>query len=118
MVNNLNLGPAQVFDNSTESINQAFIVVMNELNKLKGLSGRAEIFDRTRVDDPEEAQDAITQNDLENGDRVITGSWTFERDPDAPFAVTSPNTVVENLNSDLLDGEDGEFYQRYALLVG
>lgn len=35
---------------------------------------------------------------------TITGLWTFDRDPSAPFAVTPGSAVVTNLDADLLDG--------------
>jgi len=35
---------------------------------------------------------------------IITGLWTFDRDPNAPFAVTTGSAVVANLDADLLDG--------------
>lgn len=37
---------------------------------------------------------------------TITGLHTFDRDPSAPFAVTSGSAVVANLDSDKLDGQD------------
>jgi hypothetical protein len=36
---------------------------------------------------------------------TITGLWTFDRDPNAPFAVAAGSAVVTNLNADLLDGQ-------------
>lgn len=38
------------------------------------------------------------------GTHTITGSWTFDRDPSAPFAVTSGSAVVTNLDADKVDG--------------
>ena len=40
------------------------------------------------------------------GDYTITGAHTFDRDPSAPFAVTSGSAVVTNLDADKLDGLD------------
>jgi len=37
---------------------------------------------------------------------TITGLKTFDRDPDAPFAVTAGSALVTNLNADLLDDLD------------
>lgn len=37
---------------------------------------------------------------------TITGLHTFDRDPSAPFAVTSSSAVVANLDADKLDGQD------------
>jgi len=39
-----------------------------------------------------------------------TGLITFDRDPSAPFAVTSGSAKVANLDVDLLDGQDGTAY--------
>ncbi len=39
-----------------------------------------------------------------------TGLITFDRDPAAPFAVSSGSAKVPNLDADLLDGESGAFY--------
>lgn len=49
--------------------------------------------------------------------QTITPLKTFDRNPSAPFAVTAGSAVVANLDADLLDGEEGDFYRRYALLV-
>lgn len=45
----------------------------------------------------------ITVN--ENND-TITGLKTFDRDPSAPFAVSSGSAVVSNLDADKLDGKE------------
>lgn len=44
--------------------------------------------------------------------RTVTNLFTFDRDPSAPFAVTSGSAKVTNLNADLLDGVDGTGYAR------
>lgn len=41
----------------------------------------------------------------EEGTFTITGLHTFDRDPNAPFAVSSGSGVVTNLDSDMLDGK-------------
>lgn len=43
-------------------------------------------------------------------DQTITGAWTFDRDPSAPFIVTAGSAVVTNLDADKLDGQDGTYY--------
>lgn len=43
--------------------------------------------------------------------QVVTGQKTFDRDPLAPFIVTSGSAVVTNLDADKLDGQEGAFYQ-------
>jgi hypothetical protein len=40
-----------------------------------------------------------------------TGQITFDRDPLAPFVVTSGSAVVTNLDADKLDGQHGSYYQ-------
>lgn len=60
MVNNLSLGPVQIFTLETASVNGALRDLSERIDALKGLRGRTEIWDRTRVDDPTQAQDALT----------------------------------------------------------
>jgi hypothetical protein len=36
---------------------------------------------------------------------TVTGLWTFDRDPGAPFAVAASSAKVDNLDADLLDGQ-------------
>lgn len=40
----------------------------------------------------------------EEGAHTISGLFTFDRDPSAPFAVSSGSAVVTNLNADMVDG--------------
>lgn len=47
-------------------------------------------------DHPQYAQIAASE--------TITGLWTYDRDPNAPFAVAAGSAVVTNLDADLLDG--------------
>jgi hypothetical protein len=46
------------------------------------------------------------------GDWIVTGNWTFDNDPGAPFLVSSSSAVVTNLDADLLDGIQGAAYLR------
>lgn len=41
---------------------------------------------------------------------TVTGLMTFDRDPSAPFAVTTGSAVVPNLDADKLDGLEGSSY--------
>jgi hypothetical protein len=44
------------------------------------------------------------------GSHTVTGSQTFDRDPNPPFVVTSGSAVVTNLDSDKVDGRhEAEF---------
>src|SRR3990167_3822770 len=47
-----------------------------------------------------------------DGTHTITGTMTFDRDPSAPFVVTSGSAVVTNLDADKVDG-----YEAAALAV-
>ena len=49
---------------------------------------------------------------------TITGLHTFDRDPNAPFAVVSGSAVVANLDADLLDGQEGAYYLAAANATG
>lgn len=46
----------------------------------------------------------------EEGDWTITGNHTFDRDPAAPFTVTSGSAVVTNLDADKLDGNEASAF--------
>ena len=46
--------------------------------------------------------------------QTITGAWTYDRDPSAPFAVTAGSAVVANLDSDKLDGLEATAFIREA----
>jgi hypothetical protein len=46
--------------------------------------------------------------------QTVTGAKTFDRDPSAPFAVTSGSAVVTNLDADKLDGQEGSYYLNVA----
>lgn len=47
--------------------------------------------------------------------KTISGLWTFDRDPSAPFAVSAGSAVVTNLDADLLDGyHASEFVTGFA----
>lgn len=47
-------------------------------------------------------------------DAIITGLWTFDRDPLAPFAVTPDSAYVPNLDADMLDGYHAIAFPRKA----
>lgn len=47
-----------------------------------------------------------TIGDLEST-QTVTGQKTFDRDPSAPFVVTSGSAVVANLDADKVDGIEG-----------
>lgn len=42
--------------------------------------------------------------------QTVTGAWTYDRDPSAPFAVTAGSAVVTNLDADKVDGQEGSYY--------
>lgn len=46
---------------------------------------------------------------------TITGLHTFDRDPSAPFAVTSGSAVVANLDADKLDGIEAAAFAQLAV---
>lgn len=49
---------------------------------------------------------------------IQTGLMTFDRDPLAPFAVTSGSAMVANLDADKLDGQHGAYYLDSTNLTG
>lgn len=50
--------------------------------------------------------------------RTVTNAFTFDRDPSAPFAVTSGSAKVTNLDADKLDGEEGSAFHAATNLTG
>jgi hypothetical protein len=42
--------------------------------------------------------------------QTVTGAVTFDRDPSAPFVVTTSSAVVTNLDADKLDGQEGTYF--------
>jgi len=85
MVDRLTMGPVQIWDaGDVMQINDAFRQVCERIDGLKGLSGRAEVWDRVRVDDPTDTQDALTLGDADlnayvtrTTTQTITGQKTF-----------------------------------------
>lgn len=45
------------------------------------------------------------------GAHTVDGLHTFDRDPNAPFAVSAGSAVVTNLDADKLDGQEGSYYR-------
>lgn len=50
--------------------------------------------------------------------RTVTNLFTFDRDPSAPYAVSSGSAKVTNLDADKLDGEEGTAYHSATNLTG
>ena len=61
---NLTLGPVQVFDNSSASINVALLELVQRIDHLRGLTGRTLTYNRLRADDPIELDDVVTLGSL------------------------------------------------------
>jgi hypothetical protein len=51
---------------------------------------------------------------LAESDQTVTGLHTFDRDPSAPFAVSTSSAVVTNLDADKLDGYEATAFPRKA----
>ena len=82
MSDRLSEGPVQVFGNTTIELNDAFRQLQNRLDHLKGLRGRAEVFDRVRVEDPTVSKDAVNlaTRDASNVVTSPTGRMTYGTD--------------------------------------
>jgi hypothetical protein len=52
------------------------------------------------------------------GTVTITAQHTYDRDPSAPYVVTSGSAKVDNLDSDKLDGQEGSYYLDLANATG
>ena len=82
MTDRLSQGPVQVFGTSPVEINDAFRQVQERLDELKGLRGRAQMFDRLRVEDPTVDKDAVNLATRDASDVVKspTGRMTYGTD--------------------------------------
>ena len=65
MAKNQSEGIIQITDNSPTSINDALRQTTDRIDALKGLRGRASIFDRVGVSDAIDTGDAVNLNTLE-----------------------------------------------------
>lgn len=66
MANNTSLGPVQVMGNSVTEINFALQQVQERIDEIKGLRGRAILYDRVGVSSPTESGDAATLTEVQN----------------------------------------------------
>lgn len=64
MANNLTQGVIQVFDNSVESINHALLRILEQLDSLRGLRGRTDLYDQTTVSPPQQMNAAVRLDNL------------------------------------------------------
>ena len=71
MSNNLSMGPVQILSLDVASLNLAFAELQNRLDALKGLRGRAEVWDRVRVESPTQAADAVDLGSLEEREALF-----------------------------------------------
>jgi hypothetical protein len=69
----------------------------------------ARAFDQTRLSGGSGGSASFPATSI-----TITGAWTFDRDPLAPFSVTSGSAVVTNLDADKLDGYDESAFAKLA----
>jgi len=76
MAQHLSTGMIQVIDNSTEQINDALRQILEQIDHLRGLRGRAQIHDETQVESPTLGSSAAR---LENLQELVS-------DPNDPFA--------------------------------
>lgn len=99
MSNNGNMGPVQVFSNDVASINLAFIELMNRSDEAKGLRGRAMVFDRVRISDPEVNDDAVNLGLLQAGTAFAT--IAFPVAATTPLLVSAPGAAYVEWSSSL-----------------
>ena len=102
------LGPVQVIGNSVQEINDALRALQQQVDLLRGLSGRVVIYDRVRVSDPVEDDDAVnlrlanidyvtitTEQDI-TGDKTFTGDLRTEGDLEVAGISTFDGTATFN----------------------
>jgi hypothetical protein len=74
MTNNASLGPVQVFRLDIASLNYALRDLSERIDQLKGLRGRAAVYDRLRVSSPTEASDAVDLGSINDRESLFTVS--------------------------------------------
>lgn len=74
MADQVTRGVVQVITNDPVEINHAFMRLREELDEIQGLRGRAKIYDRARVSNPTEDQDALTRGSADLGSFVTLGT--------------------------------------------
>lgn len=76
MAQHLTTGVVQVLDNSPQSINAALAQILEQIDHLRGLRGRAQIHDETAVESPTLGSSAARLDNLQ----------ALVSDPNDPFA--------------------------------
>lgn len=95
MVNNVSMGAVQIFSLDMASVNLALIQLQERIDELKGLRGRAEIWDRARAEDPRITQDVLTVGSVENAESVVNVAFLAAQS--APVLLMTPGvTYVES----------------------
>lgn len=96
MVANVSLGPVQVYSLDIASLNLALRELSERLDALKGLRGRSEIFDRTRVDSPSVATDAVDLQSLLTQESRARLDWVV---PPGGLIATTPGTTYAEIHA-------------------
>lgn len=91
MAQNRSEGVIQIFSPDVLSINAALMDLQNRVDALKGLRGRAMVYDRIRTDNPEEGNDAVTLQSLQAG--TAFASIGFQVAAAAPLLASAPGTT-------------------------
>lgn len=99
MSRNQSMGPVQVLSNDPAAINLALMQVQERFDELKGLHGRAEVWDRVRVDDPTESQDALTLGRIQDAETV--SNTTFLAAGAAGLVIGTPGTSYVEVSASL-----------------
>jgi hypothetical protein len=72
MSERLSGGPIFVADNDINSINDVLRRIQDQLDEIRGLRGRALVFDRVQVSDPTDKDDAVDLETLKSGTQTLT----------------------------------------------
>jgi hypothetical protein len=96
MAQNLTTGIVQCLDNSVQSINAAFAQILEQLDHLRGLRGRTEIFAEAGVSSPTQGSSAARLDDLQ----------ALLSDPADPFAAAQRSHPAQDEQAFLGDLEE------------
>ncbi len=111
MSDNLSKGTVEVIDNSALSINDALRQLVQRIDELSGLNGRALVFDRVRVDDPTASDDALNLGAAGlgtfvllagtqeiTGDKTLSGQTTFT----GQVIISGTSVVIKDSNGTII----------------
>jgi len=113
-MSNETVGPLRINALDLNELNLVLRQIQDRIDYCYGLRGVTTVYNRVRASDPVNAGDVVVSpvpsahlpatTMYTDVAATVTALHTYDRDPAAPFAVSSGSAVVPNLDADKLDG--------------